>query len=49
MYICIYMERERERESVLKKMRGWTTSDIGKVKNLIKAFQSETFSYLVNR
>ena len=30
-----------------RKMRGWTTSDVKKIKNLIKAFRSETFvSYL---
>ena len=28
-------------------MRGWITSDVKKIKNLIKTFQSETFfSYL---
>ena len=31
----------------LKKMQGWTTSDVKKIKNLIKTFRSETFfSYL---
>ena len=30
----------------LRKMRGWTTSDVKKIKNLIKTFRSETFSYL---
>ena len=30
-----------------RKMRGWTTSDVKKIKNLIKTFRSETFfSYL---
>ena len=38
--IYIYIERERE----IKKMRGWTTSDVKKTKNLIKTFRSETFS-----
>ena len=28
----------------LRKMRGWTTSDVKKIKNLIKTFRSETFS-----
>ena len=26
-----------------KKMRGWTTSDVKKINNLIKTFRSETF------
>ena len=31
----------------LRKMRGWTTSNVKKIKNLIKTFRSETFfSYL---
>ena len=31
----------------LRKMRGWTTSDVKKIKNLTKMFRSETFfSYL---
>ena len=31
----------------LRKMRGWTTSNVKKIKNLIKTFWSETFfSYL---
>ena len=31
----------------LRKMRGWTTSDVKKIKNLTKTFRSETFfSYL---
>ena len=38
IYIYIYKERE------IKKMRGWTTSDVKKIKNLIKTFRSETFS-----
>ena len=33
IYIYIYIERERER---VKKMRGWTTSGVKKIKNLIK-------------
>ena len=38
-FICIYisyyiLEREREREKV-KKMQGWTTSDVKKRENLI--------------
>ena len=41
LYICICMYRE------LKKMRGWTTSDVKKIKNSIKTFRSKTFfSYL---
>ena len=37
MYVCIYIyiERERERESErerVKKMRGWTTSVVKKIK-----------------
>ena len=42
IYPSIYIYRERERE--IKKMRGWTTSDVKKTKNLIKTFRSETFS-----
>ena len=46
IYINIYIERENERERV-KKMRGWTTSVVKKIKNLMKTFRSETFfSYL---
>ena len=50
IYVCIYIyierERENERERV-KKMRGWTTSVVKKIKNLMKTFRSETFfSYL---
>ena len=45
VYINIYRERESERERV-KKMRGWTTSVVKKIKNLMKTFRSETFSYL---
>ena len=37
IYIYIYIERERERERErVKKMRGWTTSGVKKIKNLIK-------------
>ena len=37
----------KHERSELRKMRGWTTSDVKKIKNLIKAFRSETFvSYL---
>ena len=48
MYIYIYRERERENERErVKKMRGWTTSVVKKIKNLMKTFRSETFfSYL---
>ena len=35
IYIYIYIYRERERETV-NKMQGWTTSDVKKIKNLIK-------------
>ena len=46
VYINIYRERESERERV-KKMQGWTTSVVKKIKNLMKTFRSETFfSYL---
>ena len=38
--------KHEPRESKKKKMRGWTTSDVKKIKNLIKTFWSETFSYL---
>ena len=33
-------------ENQKKKMRGWTTSDVKKINNLIKTFWSKTFSYL---
>ena len=50
IYVCIYIYRERERENErerVKKMRGWTTSVVKKIKNLMKTFRSETFfSYL---
>ena len=37
----------KHERSELRKMRGWATSDVKKIKNLIKAFRSETFvSYL---
>ena len=37
----------KHERSELRKMRGWTTSDVKKIKNLIKTFRSETFvSYL---
>ena len=37
IYIYIYIYTERER---VKKMRGWTTSGVKKIKNLIKTFWS---------
>ena len=36
-------ERRREKERELKKMQGWTTSDVKKIENLIKTFRSKTF------
>ena len=40
-------QRQRQREGELKKMRGWTTSDVKRRENSIKTFRSETFfSYL---
>ena len=31
-------ERQRDREREFKKMRGWTTSEVKKIKNLMKRF-----------
>ena len=37
----------KQERGELRKMRGWTTSNVKKIKNLIKTFRSETFfSYL---
>ena len=41
IYIYIYTHIYTHRE--LRKMRGWTISDVKKIKNLIKTFRSGIF------